>query len=571
MTKRVAARWSAGLGWIFLVLVGCAASPPAAGEAPVQPASALGSYLAARHAQHEFDYDSAMRFMDQALASDPGNFDLTRRAFLLRLSAGHVDEALPLARRIIDLDRESGLASLVLLTDEFKRGAYAAAAARAGAAPRDGAQRYAMPLLLAWAEAGRGRFEPAMAALETMGTLGGLEPLKTLHEGLIADRFDRVDAAETAFEKLVGAGTHPTWRVVEVAGNFMERRSRSEAARRLYESFARGDADAELVADGLDRIAKGVIPPPAVADAREGAAEALFDLATLLNQRDTLDAALIFARLALDLQPKLALAQILVAEIELQQHHPAEAVALYRAIDRASPLSWSARLRAALTLDELDKVDEAAAELRAMSEERPDRSDALVALGDVYRSHERFTEAIAAYDAAIARIGKVDTRNWRVLYSRGICLERTGQWPRAEADLKAALALQPDEPMVLNYLGYSWIDKGQNLTDALKMVERAVELRPEDGYIVDSLGWAYYRLGNFARAAELLERATELLPEDPTINDHLGDAYWRTGRLGEARYQWRRALQFRPEASQIKDIETKLDRGLNKPTAINGG
>ena len=143
---------------------------------------------------------------------------------------------------------------------------------------------------------------------------------------------------------------------------------------------------------------------------------------------------------------------------------------------------------------------------------------------------------------------------------------------KAEADLKHALELSPDQPLVLNYLGYSWIDKGQNLQEALKMIQRAVELRPNDGYIVDSLGWAFYRLGNLPKATQFLERAIELLPEDPTINDHLGDVYWRAGREAEARYQWRRALQFGPEPADAKTIETKLDRGLEKPAqAVSGG
>jgi Flp pilus assembly protein TadD len=207
-----------------------------------------------------------------------------------------------------------------------------------------------------------------------------------------------------------------------------------------------------------------------------------------------------------------------------------------------------------------------------MAADQPKRPDPLVELGDILRSHSRFDDAVAAYGEAIGRVDKVEPRHWRLFYSRGVALERAGQWPRAEADLKHALELQPDQPLVLNYLGYSWIDKGENLKDALKMIERAVELRPNDGYIVDSLGWAFYRLGQFPKAATYLERAIELLPEDPTINDHLGDVYWQTGRLAEARYQWRRALQFQPEAGQVKTIEGKLDRGLGKePATARGG
>jgi Flp pilus assembly protein TadD len=273
-----------------------------------------------------------------------------------------------------------------------------------------------------------------------------------------------------------------------------------------------------------------------------------------------------------ELEPKFALAQLLAGEIRGLQKRTSEALQLYGSIDPASPLSWSARLRVALALDALDRTDEATALLRTMAAERPTRSEPLIEEGDLLRAHNRFDEAGHAYDAAIARLGNIDGRAWRLFYDRGIVLERSGQWPRAEADLKHALELQPDQPLVLNYLGYSWIDKGENLPEALKMIERAVELRPNDGYIVDSLGWAYYRLGDLNRATQHLEHAIELLPEDPTINDHLGDVYWRTGRLAEARYQWRRALQFKPEADETKTIETKLDHGLEKPPqSVSGG
>jgi Flp pilus assembly protein TadD len=199
-----------------------------------------------------------------------------------------------------------------------------------------------------------------------------------------------------------------------------------------------------------------------------------------------------------------------------------------------------------------------------MAAERPKDPEPLIELGDILRGRNRFAAAVEAYDAAMSRVGDVQPQHWRLYYSRAAALERSGQWARAETDLKRALELQPDQPLVLNYLGYSWIDRGEHLDQGLTMVRRAVELRPNDGYIVDSLGWAYYRLGEFANATQFLEKAIELLPEDPTVNDHLGDAYWQQGRAVEARYQWRRALQFKPEADQVKTIETKIDQGIGK-------
>jgi tetratricopeptide (TPR) repeat protein len=545
---------------------------PAAAAAP--PASALGSYLAARHAQQVRDYPRAADYMSRALADDPGNVDLVRRTFVLRVSEGRIAEAVPLAQRIVDLDRNAGLAQIVLLLQEVKAGDFAAAVQRARLLPSDGAQRLSAPLLIAWSEVGLQHRTQALQALDALNDVRGVQTLRDLHAAMIDDYADRLAEADEGYKKLLAGQAQPTWRAVEVAGNFYERHQRSEEARRLYEALAATDQGVAVVAPALQRIAHGEVPPRIIASPQQGLAEALFDLASILDQRETLDASLIYARLALDLRPDFPLAQMLVAEIDEDQKHTAEALTLYRGIDAKSTLGWTARLRAALALDALDRTDEAADDLKRMAAERPKDAEPLVELGDILRGRSRFGDAVGAYDQALARVDNPEPRHWRLYYSRAVALERSGQWPRAEADLRHALELQPEQPLVLNYLGYSWIDKGQNLEPALKMIQRAVELRPNDGYIVDSLGWAYYRLGDFGNATQILEHAIELLPEDPTVNDHLGDAYWQAGRVAEARFQWRRALQFKPEADEIKTIETKLDRGPVKPpsgTSSRGG
>jgi Flp pilus assembly protein TadD len=231
-------------------------------------------------------------------------------------------------------------------------------------------------------------------------------------------------------------------------------------------------------------------------------------------------------------------------------------------VPAGSPVAWAAGLAQAQALQDLERVDEAVAQLEAMADQAPDRSDSLVTLGDLLRQEERFAEAEAAYSRAIARLPQVDRRHWRLFYARGIAYERTKRWPQAEADLLKALELEPEQPFVLNYLGYSWVDQGLNLDRAQGMLHRAVELRPEDGFIVDSLGWAYFRLGENDKAVTYLERAVELEPGDPVINDHLGDAYWRAGRTREARFQWQRALTFKPEPDAVATIQQKLAEGL---------
>ena len=558
---------------VILALTACqsnSADRPLAGP-EMRPESALGGYLAALHAQQDHDYRAASAFIDAALAADPNNHSLMRRAFALRVSEGRVDEAAPLAHKIAAHDGAGGLAGLVLVEQALKSGKYDVAAKEAAALPQEGAQRYAVPLLLAWADAGRGDAGKALHDLDMMGDTRGLGPLKDLHVALITDFAGQTAAASAAYKSLLAAETPPTTRVAELAGNFYERQHDDAAARAVYQSVEPVD-DSDVGSAGLDRLTHNVVPHPLIASAANGAAEALFDLASLLNQAETLDAALIYARLALDLRPNFALAQLLAGEIRAQQDQPADALALYRRVGRASPYSWTARMRIALTLDSLSQTDEAMKRLDGLAAEQPKRAAPLIELGDILRSHSRFADAVGVYDRALARIPHPTADDWRLFYSRGVCYERTGQWPRAEADLKHALKLQPDQPLVLNYLGYTWIDKGEKLPEGIKMIQRAVALRPNDGYIVDSLGWAYFRLGQYTRATETLEHATELVPEDPTINDHLGDAYWRNGREGEARYQWRRALQFKPEADEAKTIQVKLDHGLGAaPAKMSGG
>jgi Flp pilus assembly protein TadD len=258
----------------------------------------------------------------------------------------------------------------------------------------------------------------------------------------------------------------------------------------------------------------------------------------------------------------MVLAQLLLADVLSAQNKPELSLSALAEIPQSSPYWWSARLRIAANLELLDRTDEAIDQLKEMAAEEPTRAGADMQLGDLLRGKKRFTEAVEAYDEAVQRFAAAGMpERWSLYYSRGIALERSGQWPRAEADLRHALELKPDQPLVMNYLGYSWIDRGENLERGLQMIQKAVELRPEDGYIVDSLGWAHYRLGDYPSAVQYLEKAIELVPEDPTINDHLGDAYWQSGRPFEARYQWRRALQFGPQDDEIKPIQAKLDGG----------
>jgi Flp pilus assembly protein TadD len=232
-------------------------------------------------------------------------------------------------------------------------------------------------------------------------------------------------------------------------------------------------------------------------------------------------------------------------------------------------LRQSSDLQIGLDLAAQEKYDEAIAHLRKLVDAHPDDIEAYAALGDGLRASKKFAEAAVAYGKAIELSGAPTKTSWLLYYDRGICLERAKQWPRAEADLRQALTLSPDQPLVLNYLGYSWVDQGINIDEAFMMLRRAVDLRPKDGYIVDSLGWAFYRMARYDDAVRTLEKAIELKPNDPTINDHLGDAYWHVGRKLEATFQWAHARDMKPDPEDLPGILKKIQTGMleEKPKA----
>ena len=555
-----------GLAGVLLAFVVAAPS-----EAATSTETPTGAYLAGRHAQETRDYAAAASWYEDALKTDPESPELISRTFLMEASEGRFDRARSLAERELTLDSTDAVAELVLLIDRIKAGDKAGALARAEALPGDGVHRFVAPLALGWTRMAVGDLAGADAAFRELDKFNGFAPLEFYQLGLLYDFAGQPDTAEENFKKTLEATGQLNWRLTDAMANFYERHGRADQADALYQRFIKDNAGSELAESVLAR--KSAEPPlPLIDTAEEGLAEALFDLASVVNQPETIDLALLYARCALQLRPHLSLAKLLLSDVLSAQNKPEESLAILSQLPPSSPYSWSARLRVAADLEMLDRTEEAVAQLKEMSAEAPTRAGADMQLGDLMRAKKHFSEAVDAYDEAIRRLqaGGMPER-WALFYSRGIALERSGKWKPSEVDLLHALELKPEQPLVLNYLGYSWIDRGENLERGLKMIEKAVELRPEDGYIVDSLGWAHYRLGDYSSAVEYLEKAIELVPEDPTINDHLGDAYWQSGRPSEARFQWRRALQFGPEAGEIKPIEAKLDRGLVSPARAGGG
>ncbi|WP_404422542.1 tetratricopeptide repeat protein [Thalassospira australica] len=524
-----------------------------------QSDSFAGNFLAGKAAQIENRPDYASRYLLRAHEIDPGNEDLRRRAFLALIAEGRIADAEPIARQLAKENPQDLFAVMAIMDAEIRDQDYQGALDTVSTLPKQGITSLIVPLAKAWLYTGLEQPQNAMTALNELQSSGSLNPLSEYHRGLILSYFNNLDAAEVALASAYGDPADAPLRAAEALGAVYERKGQTQKASLLYESYMDRHPQSLAMPYQLDRLAKGEPPNTTVLTPASGLAEAYLDIATLLSQENAVDPALLMARYSLSLRPGDDITRLLVGEImEIQKRFDA-AITVYQSIPITSSHSWNARLRAASSYEQVGEIDAAIDILQKMINERSDRPDALIQLGDILRIDQDYTGAANAYNRAIERLGGTDAVGWRLLYRRGIAYERAGDWNRAEADFLKALELEPDQPYVMNYLGYSWVDMGKNFNEAEDMLRRAVELQPEDGYIVDSLGWVYYKLGRYDDAVEQLEKAVELKPDDPTINDHLGDAYWQTGRFHEARFQWHRALSFNPTDELRADVQAKLD------------
>jgi tetratricopeptide (TPR) repeat protein len=526
-----------------------------------------GSYLAARHASVERDAASAATFYRSALRIDPKNNELLDRAFISSLADGDIDEAVKLADRILTIDKSNRVARLVVGVRDLKQKKYATAQLNINQSIRGPITDLVATLLSGWASYGAGDAKLAVANIDKLTGPEWYPIFKDLHAGMILELAGKEKDAGTRFERAYKLDDSML-RVAEAYARWLSRNKDNAAATAIYEAFDKKLARHPLVLEGLRETRAGKKLSPLVDSPQAGAAEALYGIGATLTRRGGEDLALVYLQLSLYLAPNHPLALLSLADLYESVKKPAMAIKVYERMPASSPLKRNAQIQLATNLDAADRGEEAIKILKTVTTEDPRDLEAIMALGNIERGRKKFADCAQTYSLGVDALpSNNDKANSVYYYYRGICEERSKQWNKAEADMRKALELQPEQPHVLNYLGYSWIDQGINLDEGMKMIKRAVDQRPDDGYIVDSLGWAYYRIGNFEDAVKNLERAIDLKPEDPTINDHLGDAYWRIGRTLEAKFQWAHARDLKPEPEELPKIEAKIENGLPDDTS----
>jgi tetratricopeptide (TPR) repeat protein len=528
-----------------------------------------GAYLAARIAESQNDFRAAATWYSKAIIADSGNAQLLDGAILAEIGIADFALAIEAAKLRKTLGGDpSQLAEVALLADEAKREDYAAIIA-ASADGRDVGD-LVNALVVAWAKVGEGKMSEALEAFDAVTQKKGYEAFGYFHKALaLASVGDFEGADEILSGKAAGPITVMRRGVFAHAQILSQLERNADAIALLDRSF--GTAPDPIVDDVRRRLQAGEpIPFDTVTSARDGIAEVFFSISTALNGEADPVYTLLHLRVAGYLRPDHSDALLFTADVleELGQHDLAAET--YAAFPPEDPSFVTAEIGRAGALKSQGKADAAIEALQTLARAHGDLQRVQFALAELLRSEERFDEAEAAYTAAIDLGKAADKEDWVLYFYRGICHEQSKDWAPAEADFRKALELNPTQPQVLNYLGYGLVDRGEKLDEALGMIEKAVAADPEQGYIIDSLAWAYFKLGRYAEALEPMERASLLEPVDPIVTDHLGDIYWMNDRKLEAQFQWRRALSFEPTETDQKRILRKLEVGLDTVMAEEG-
>jgi tetratricopeptide (TPR) repeat protein len=549
----------------LLLLSACATakpSPPVSGlDTPNQDASLYGLVLAGQAAAVAGRNQEAADYLAQALEIDPENTQVAERAFAMALMSGNVHRAAQLASDKIKPDSAVHPLSVVtravdaLASDPASPGGKTALQLLSSNTVSGPYQNAAL-LMLPLSAAAAGDWNTALALPASEGN-AAVALFAQANQALLYERAGRKADAAKLYQALIAADQGGNYLTLAY-GAFLERQGQRQEAKAIYDAALLGDPQNQLAKDALSRL-QARKPGPPLATIRQTAASLMMASAMAASNQRQSQASLVFVQLALRLDPKRDEAILMAGELLGANRDHDSARSMFAKVSEKSPQYVQARSRMAWSLNQSGDTNAAIALARETVAKNPSNIIALSTLADILRVNSLFEESIIVVNQLIANKPEP---SWGDYFSRGVSLDRVGRWTEAEKDLKKAFEMNPNEPDVLNYLGYSWIERGENLEQAVELVKRAVAARPDSGAITDSLGWGYYKLGNFQLAVELLERAAQLDASDPDLNNHLGDAYWQVGRKIEAQFQWNRVLTLSPSDKLKAEVEAKLVSGL---------
>ena len=550
---------------LLALLLGTAVSAmsPVAGlaEAPANGTDQAGAYLAARQAATQNDFAAAALWHDKALATDPTNPALLEGAVTSHLAMGEIAKAAAYGQTLLATGTRNQIAYLSVLAGNVQAGDFAKILKDQAAGNTIGS--LTDQLVVAWAKVGTGKMTQALADFDGIIKTQGTGAFGLYHKALALASTGDFEGADRLLSGPDSGAVMQLRRAVLARAQILSQLERNPEAVALIDKAFGNRPDAGM-ADLRRRLAAGEpVPFDAARNATEGMAEVFFTLATALNANSDQTYVLLYTRVAAALRPDHVEALLMSAEIleGLEQYDLASSA--FAQIPNTDPAYIPARIGQADATLRAGRTDDAVALLQSLAAEKPQDQSVQTALGDALRRQGHCDQAILAYSAALALVPNLAPGNWPMLYKRAGCYVVQNDWDKAEADFRAALDLAPDEPRLLNELGYTWVDRGEHLDEALAMIQRAVAASPDTGYIVDSLAWAYFRLGRYAEAVAPQEKASKLMPVDSIVTDHLGDIFWMVGREREARFQWRRALSFEPDEKDKPRIRRKLDVGLD--------
>ena len=555
--------WGSLLGGSLLATPADAAlSSKAAAASAKDEADGYRDYILGRYAWSNDELAAAAHHFSRALRSQKNDPVLRQRTFELALASGDRGLALQTAEDVLKGDPQNSTAALAMIAEKFRTRDYAGAQKLTSTLAVGGIEAVVSPILRAWATFGQGRKQEALALLQPGGAEGVVRLYQLEHAGHMALAMGRADEALGYYRQALEMDGNSRWRLRLAAAAAAQRAGDDAQAAALLEMETDPDRQA-FFEDARKRLAAGKKIAPLASTPVEGMSELMLHAANDLMQGEPIPLALVFSRVAELARPDMVEARLLSARMLRLSKEYRGALASIQGLSPQGAFGIDVMLEQARNLQELNRGDEALGLLESAIVRYPQSRRARVELGEAYRRLERYEEAVDAFSSAIALVSEPRARDWFLYFLRGVGYEKLGRLAETEADLRRALALSPDEPNVLNYLGYLYLEQGRNLDEARQLISRAVELRPDDGFIIDSLGWAYFMSGQYEDAVRHLEQAVAVEPGDPTINEHLGDAYWQVGRTIEARFRWKAAMDSEPEAAQSRRLMSKLDVGLD--------